>query len=100
MNEVALLHRPSRTLVLTDLVFHLDAEAPWMTRAAIWSVGGYPGCQATLLERVFMKRQQAREDLQTLLDLDFDRLIMAHGRIIETGGKNALRNAYRWLGLP
>jgi len=100
VGEVALLHRPSRTLVVTDLVFHLGADAPWATRAAFWLLGGYPGCRATLLERALMRRAVARDDLRGLLALDFDRLIMAHGHIIETGGKDALANAYSWLGGP
>ena len=98
VGEVALLHRPSRTLVVTDLVFHLQPDAPWATRAAFRMLGAYPGCRATLLERALMKRSLARDDLRALLALDFDRLIMAHGEIIETGGKDALRAAYTWLG--
>lgn len=98
LSEVALLHRPSRTLVVTDLLFNIGPEAPWATRAAMTLAWGYPGCKATLLERVLMDRDQARADLRGLLELDFDRLIMAHGHIVETGGKDALRGAYDWLG--
>ena len=60
--------------------------------------GGYPGCRATLLERVFMDREAARKDLRGLPALDFDRLVMSHGDVIETGGKDVLRGAYSWLG--
>ena len=98
-NEVVLLHRPSRTLVVTDLVFHFTPEAPWSTRAAMWCSGAYPGCRASLIERLGMARAIAREEIAGLLDLDFDRLIPSHGAIIESGGKDALRQAYRWLGL-
>ncbi len=98
VGEVALLHRPSRTLVVTDLVFNLGDDAPWATRVAFRLLGGTPGCRATLLERALMRRAVARDDLRGLLALDFDRLIMAHGHVIETGGKAALRGAYSWLG--
>lgn len=98
-NEVALLHRPSRTLVLTDLVFNFSAAAPWLTKAAMTCLCGYPGCRATALERVAMKRSVAREEISTLLSWDFDRLIMAHGEVIHTGGKQALAHAYRWLSV-
>ncbi len=99
VNEVVLMHHPSRTLVVTDLVMHLPPTAPWTSRVALRCAGGYPGCRATLLERLLMRRAVAREDLTTLLDLDFDRLIMAHGTVVESGGKDALRGAYTWLGL-
>lgn len=98
-NEVVLHHRPSRTLVVTDLVFNFTRDDPWITRAAMWCSGAYPGCRASVLERVGMDRTIARVEIAALLELDFDRLIPAHGAIIETGGKDALRGAYRWLGM-
>lgn len=97
-NEVVVHHRPSRTLIVTDLVFNLAPTAPWLTRAAMRCACGYPGCRSTLLERALMRRKQARQDIAALLALDFDRLIMAHGDIIETGGHAALADAFRWLG--
>ena len=99
VNEVAVLHRPSRTLVLTDLVFNIGADAPWLTRAAMACACGYPGCRSTLLERVAMRRDVARHEVQQLLSWDFERLIMAHGEVIERGGREALAGAYRWLGV-
>lgn len=98
-NEVLMLHRPSRTLVVCDLVFNLPPTAPWLTRAAMRCLGGYPGCKTTLLERVGMRRRQAREDMRALAEWDFDRVIMAHGDIIETGGKAAVIQAFSWLSL-
>lgn len=95
--EVVVLHRPSRTLLVTDLVFHFTREAPWLTRAAMTAAWGYPGCSMTLLERVGFDRAIAREEVARLMAWDFDRLIMAHGAIIETGGKAALERATAWL---
>ncbi len=97
-NEVVVLHRPSRTLVVTDLVFNISPRAPWLTRAAMRCLCGYPGCKTTLLERVGMRRDLARQDLAILAAWDFDRIVMAHGEVIETGGKQALRDAFGWLG--
>ena len=96
-NEVVALHRPSGSLIVTDLVFHMPADAPWMTRTALWACGAYPGCRVTVVERLGMKREVAREEIGQLLEMRWDRLIMSHGTIIETGGKDALREAYRWL---
>ena len=98
-NEVVVLHRPSRTLVVTDLVFHLTARAPWSSRFAMGCLGAYPGCRTSVLERVMFKRDVARRELETIASWDFDRLVMAHGEVIETGGKAALLRAFAWLGL-
>ena len=54
-----LLHRPSRTLVVTDLAFHFTRDAPLLTRLAMRCACGYPGCQSTVLERIGMKRPLA-----------------------------------------
>lgn len=99
-NEVLVLHRPSRTLIVTDLVFNFPATAPWITRAAMRCLLGYPGCRTTLVERLGMRRDVARRELAALAKWDFDRLIMAHGDIIETGGKQALLSAFDWLVPP
>jgi hypothetical protein len=98
-NEMVLLHRPSRTLVVTDLVFHFTPLAPLATRAVMACACGYPGCRTTLLERFGFHRAIARREVSELLAQDFDRLIMAHGEVIETGGKLALYNALSWLGV-
>ena len=95
--EVVVLHRPSGTLLVTDLVFNLPSSAPALTRAAMRCLCGYPGCRSTLVERAAMQRAAAREDLQTLLSWPFERLIMAHGEVIERGGPAALREAFKWL---
>ena len=98
-NEVAVLHRPSRTLLVADLVFNVAASAPWRTRATMRLLGGYPGCRTTLIERFGMKRPGARRELSEIASWDFDRIIMAHGEIVETGGHAAFREAFRWLSL-
>jgi hypothetical protein len=98
-NEVVMLHRPSRTLVVTDLVFHFTQDNSALTRTAMACSFAYPGCKASMLERIGMKRDIARQEIAGLLDLDFDRLVMAHGAVIETGGKAALKSAYAWLGV-
>jgi hypothetical protein len=97
-NEVVVLHRPSRTLIVSDLVFNFTKTAPWLTRAAMWCLCGYPGCSTTLLERFGMDRDIARLEVERIAEWDFDRLIMAHGEVIETGGKAALLEAFGWTG--
>ncbi len=99
-NEVALLHRPSGTLIVADLVFHVPPTAPWLTRAAMAVIGGYPGCCTTALEWVGMKRSLARREIGAIADWPFDRIVMAHGAVLESGGQAAWRRAYAWLRLP
>jgi len=98
-NEVVLFHKLSRTLLVTDLVFNFPPTAPWLTRAAMRCMCGYPGCQTSLLERVGMNRAIAREEIASILDFEFERIVMAHGDVIERDARETFAHAYRWLGL-
>jgi len=97
--EAVFFHRPSQTLIVSDLLFNLQPDAPWLSRAALWVGGGYPGICCTVVERLAMKRSVGREDLTHILGWDFERVVLAHGAVVEEGGNDALRAAYRWLGL-
>lgn len=96
-NEVVLLHKPSRTLILTDLIFHMSPSLSARTRLAFRFLGGHAGCCTTVLERVGMRHELARRELRGLLQQDFDRIVLAHGDVVETGGKDALAGAFDWL---
>ena len=98
-NELVFLHRPSRTLVVTDLVYHFTSEAPALTKAVMWCACGYPGVRTSSLERLGMTRDVARREIGAILELDFDRLVMAHGEVVETGGREAFARAFDWLGV-
>lgn len=98
LNEVVFLHRSSRTLITSDLVFNIRADSPALTRLVFRLVGGYGRLGPTLLERVLIRdRPAARESLNRVLAWDFDRVILAHGHILESGGREALRKGYAWL---
>lgn len=98
LNEVVLLHRPSRTLVVTDLAFNVGPEAPWATRLAFRLIGRYDSFGPTLLERFATRnRDAARESLERVLEWPFDRIVVSHGEILETGGPEQLAAGYRWL---
>jgi hypothetical protein len=96
-NEVVLYHKPSKTLILTDLLINLPPTSPWLTRVAMRFAYAYPGAKASLFERIGMNRKKAREDIRAILEFPFERIILAHGDIIETGAREAFVNAYQWL---
>jgi hypothetical protein len=97
-NEVVFLHRPSRTLLLTDLAFYIGSESPPATRILFRLLGAYGRFGPTLLERLILRdRGAARRSFEQILAWDFDRVIVAHGRVLDTGGPEALRRGYGWL---
>ncbi|MCP9833426.1 DUF4336 domain-containing protein [Cyanobium sp. Aljojuca 7A6] len=95
LHEVAFCHTPSRTLILTDSAFNFDASAPWLTRFITRIGGGFNRLEPTILERLATSdRASLARALQDVLQWDFDRVIVAHGAIVETGGKESLAKAY------
>jgi hypothetical protein len=97
VNEVVFLHPPSRTLVLTDLAFHFGPGSPAPARLAVRLAGG-KAFGPTWLERLLARdRAAARASLERVLAFDFERVIVAHGQVLERGGRERLRAGYAWL---
>jgi hypothetical protein len=97
-NEVVFLHRPSRTLILCDLAFNFGPHTPAVTRVLMKLVGAYGRFATTRLDAWLIRdREAAKHCLKRILAWDFDRIIVAHGDVLESGGKAALRAAYDWL---
>ncbi|MCC0178927.1 hypothetical protein I4641_18325 [Waterburya agarophytonicola K14] len=50
------------------------------------------------LEKIAVKDQQsAKQSIDEILAWDFDRVIMGHGKIVETNAKQQLADGYQWL---
>lgn len=91
--DTALLHAPSRTLILTELVFNFGPLEPLWTRLLLkLAVGSehHPGMSRPFKAAV-KDRAAFRHSVATILDWDFDRVIVGHGDVIETDGKARLR---------
>jgi hypothetical protein len=97
-NEVVFFHRPSRTLIASDLGFHIGAEATPLTRLAFRLAGAYGRFSVTALERLAIRDRAAfRSSLEKVLRWPISRVIVAHGSVVETDGRAALAAAYAWL---
>ena len=58
-NEVVFFHRPSATLIATDLAFHVGAESPAPTRFAFRLLGAYGRLAPSILERLLIRDRAA-----------------------------------------
>jgi hypothetical protein len=95
LSEWVLYHRPSRTLVVTDLVFHVR-RAPnvgaWLVLVVV--SGAYGRLAQSRLWRLATKdRAAAARSVREILARDFDRLVVAHGDVVPEGGRAALEAA-------
>lgn len=101
LEEVVFFHRPSRTVILADLVERFEKERVppgmwWLVRLA---GATFPGGKTPIdLRATFLGRKAvARRCLERILAWDPERVLIAHGRSFDTNGREALEQALGWL---
>ena len=98
LNEHVFVHKKSKTLILADLVFNFETRQKLWERMFLNMNGVHGNIGPSRMFRACIKDKKAfRESLDRVLACDFDRVIVGHGHTIETGGKQALENAYSFL---
>ena len=97
LNEVVFFHRPSRTAIFTDLVFNMPADFK-DARIFLTIVGGRGNFGPHRLIRLTIRdHKAARESVAKILEWDFDRVIVTHGDVLESGGKAKFAGAFSYL---
>ena len=98
LTELAYVHRPSRTVILGDVGFHIGEESPLTTRLVARALGVYKQVGPPLEFRLTIANEASfRRSIQDVLEWEFDRVVPGHGEIIDTGGKRAVLEGYDWL---
>ncbi len=100
MRENVCYHIPSRTLIVADLIFNFPHHEPlWselMIKAAV------SGSHRAGLSRAFklaIKDEAAfRTSMAQMLSWNFDRVVVGHGELIETGGHEKVSRVLREAG--
>jgi hypothetical protein len=95
VREHVFLHRPTRTLIVADLVFNFGPKSSRLTRSLFRWGGGiraFPGVSRYFRFSIRDRAAFARS-VQQMMQWDFDRIIVGHGDIIESSGKNKLAAA-------
>lgn len=99
--EVAFLHRPTRTLILTDLIQNLEPEKlPLGTRvfAKLTGIQAPDGKAPAYLRLVIrLRRDEAKEAVSRIVAWNPERVIFSHGQWFERDGAESLKRAFRWL---
>lgn len=97
--ETVLIHRPTRTLVVADLVQNVGRPAHAWTAMYTRAMGFHDrvALSRALRWTAFDDRKAARRSIDGLLERGCDRLVVGHGEPLVTGGRDALAHAYAWL---
>jgi len=98
--EVAFFHRRTRTLILVDLIEKFTDATPnvdwklklwWKVVFRMWNTAK----PAPEYQLGWSDRKAARTSLRRILQWDFDRVVVAHGDLIETDGRQVVEKAWR-----
>jgi hypothetical protein len=98
LQEVVFCHQQSGTLIVADLVQTADPASPFFTRL-VKRLNGIHRRPGPLLpfKLGFRDKAAARASLERVLSWDFERIVLSHGPIVESGGKDVFREAYSFL---
>jgi hypothetical protein len=99
LEETVLVHRPSRTLLVADLVHNIGRPKHLWTAMYSRAMGFYDRVAISRAIRwaAFHDRAAARRSIDAIGGHRFDRLVVGHGPPIPTGAKAAVLGAYSWL---
>lgn len=98
LDEFVFYDRARKTLLVTDLVFNVRKPRGLMAHLVLSLVGCHGRlAQSRALRWMVQDRARASVSVERILMLDFDRLVMAHGDIVESGARVELRRALSWL---
>jgi len=99
LDESVLVHRPSRTLLVADLVHNVGRPQHAWTRIYAKMNGFHDRVALSRMIRwtAFPDHRATRRSLDALLALEFDRMIVGHGDPLTSGAREAIAAAYAWL---
>jgi hypothetical protein len=98
LSEAVLFHRPSQSLVVTDLIFNVRS-ANFMTRCLLKGLSRAYGkpAQSRLLRPMVHDRVAAARSIESILHLPLLRIIVAHGELIDERAQDALHGGLKWM---
>lgn len=104
LDELIFFHRKSRTAIIADLSQpfsqdFLDRHWPWWLRWIARRAGMVEGRGYGPIEiRItFRHRAAARAKMRALIEAGPERVVVAHGVLVRSGGTAFLRRAFAWL---
>ncbi|MBA2919705.1 DUF4336 domain-containing protein [Sphingomonas sp. MAH-20] len=101
LTEVDFLHRPSRTLILTDLIENFEPRRirpRWLRALVRWSGAADPDGKAPIdMQLSFWRHKRTlRSAVRRMIDWAPEQIVLAHGRCYDRDGTVELKRAFRW----
>lgn len=97
IEETVFRHRPTRTLIVADLLFNVGPGAPPLTRL-LFALAGLHRPGPSRLERWLIRDRAAfAAAWEQVLGWEIDRICVGHGEVIQRDAAQVLREAYAFL---
>jgi hypothetical protein len=98
-DELVFVHRPSATLVVTDFLMAQLPNGGAVPRLTMRLEGVHrqPGVPRTVRLLALRDREALGASLRPLRDWPVERIVLAHGALVERDGRSVLRRAFGWL---
>lgn len=103
-DEVVFFHKPSRTVIFADLTVNfsqdfLEAHWSWWKRiiARLWGIVEGYGYAPLEFRLTWFNRKPAGQAMKKVLAWQPDRVLMAHGELVDEAPETFLKSAFAWL---
>jgi hypothetical protein len=94
ITEHVFLHRPTGSLVVTDLVFNVRRCSSWGMRLYLRCMGAWEKTAQSAIWRILTKdKAAAAESARAVLGWEFDRIVVAHGDVVTENAHATLASA-------
>jgi hypothetical protein len=98
LDEHTFLHEASRSLVVTDLIFNLHACPDWRMRLVLRLTGAWKRTAQSLEWRLLVRdRAAAARSVTSILDWDWERIVVGHGAVVDDDPRERARRALAWM---
>lgn len=100
LDEVAFLHRETKTLILADTIMNFEPDKisqPYRLIARLAGISSPSGGMPIDMRLAFWpRRQRVRPAIESILSWEPERIILSHGRCFDANGSTALESAFSW----
>jgi len=102
MEEVIFCHKPSKTLILTDLIENFNPTTLNRWQRILARLAGilHPNGKMPLDWRIsflFGDKNKAKKSLEKMLSWAPQNIVLSHGECVFGGGDEFLRKSFSWL---
>lgn len=98
MSETVFIHRPSKTLIAVDSFFNLRSARNGFSRFMLKFTSSYGKAAQSRIWRMMVKdKKLMAESTRPLLTEDYERVVMAHGAIVDADARGTFEKAAAWL---